>query len=58
MAGANMKLRDDGWRVGILEVTNGEPTPHGAAGRSERAGPPPFSWPIDWGTFSAGVKTD
>ena len=30
MAGAIMKLKDDGWRVGILDLTNGEPTPLGS----------------------------
>ena len=29
MAGAIMKFKDDGWRVGILDLTNGEPTPFG-----------------------------
>ena len=29
MAGAIMKFKDDGWRVGILDLTNGEPTPLG-----------------------------
>src|SRR6266404_4315365 len=29
MAGAIMKFKDDGWRVGILDLTSGEPTPHG-----------------------------
>ena len=30
MAGAIMKFKDDGWRVGILDLTNGEPTPLGS----------------------------
>jgi bacillithiol biosynthesis deacetylase BshB1 len=30
MAGAIMKLRDDGLRVGILDLTDGEPTPFGS----------------------------
>jgi bacillithiol biosynthesis deacetylase BshB1 len=30
MAGTIMKLQDDGLRVGILDLTNGEPTPHGS----------------------------
>jgi N-acetylglucosamine malate deacetylase 1 len=30
MAGAIMKFNDDGWRVGILDLTNGEPTPFGS----------------------------
>jgi bacillithiol biosynthesis deacetylase BshB1 len=29
MAGAIMKFKDDGWRVGILDLTDGEPTPFG-----------------------------
>jgi N-acetylglucosamine malate deacetylase 1 len=29
MAGAIMKFKDDGWRVGVLDLTNGEPTPLG-----------------------------
>ncbi len=29
MAGAIMKFKDDGWRVGVLDLTNGEPTPFG-----------------------------
>src|SRR5487761_502052 len=30
MAGAKMRFVDDGWRVGILDLTDGEPTPHGS----------------------------
>ena len=30
MAGAIMCLIADGWRVGILDLTDGEPTPHGS----------------------------
>jgi bacillithiol biosynthesis deacetylase BshB1 len=30
MAGAIMKLGDEGRRVGILDLTSGEPTPHGS----------------------------
>lgn len=30
MAGAILKFKADGWRVGILDLTNGEPTPHGS----------------------------
>lgn len=30
MAGAIMRFLDDGWRVGVLDLTNGEPTPHGS----------------------------
>jgi bacillithiol biosynthesis deacetylase BshB1 len=29
MAGAMMKFKDDGWRVGVLDLTDGEPTPFG-----------------------------
>ncbi len=29
-AGAIMKFQDDGWRVGVLDLTSGEPTPHGS----------------------------
>jgi bacillithiol biosynthesis deacetylase BshB1 len=29
MAGAILKMQEDGLRVGILDLTNGEPTPHG-----------------------------
>ena len=29
MAGAILKFKDDGWRVGILDLTSGEPTPFG-----------------------------
>lgn len=29
-AGAVLRLRDAGWRVGILDLTSGEPTPHGS----------------------------
>jgi bacillithiol biosynthesis deacetylase BshB1 len=29
MAGAIMRMRDDGLRVGVLDLTSGEPTPHG-----------------------------
>jgi N-acetylglucosamine malate deacetylase 1 len=30
MAGAILKFKDDGFRVGVLDLTNGEPTPHGS----------------------------
>jgi bacillithiol biosynthesis deacetylase BshB1 len=30
MAGALMKFKDDGFRVGVLDLTDGEPTPHGS----------------------------
>ena len=30
MGGTIAKMRDGGWRVGILDLTNGEPTPHGS----------------------------
>jgi bacillithiol biosynthesis deacetylase BshB1 len=30
MAGAMMKFLDEGWRVGVLDLTSGEPTPHGS----------------------------
>ena len=30
MAGAIMKFKADGWKVGILDLTSGEPTPHGS----------------------------
>jgi bacillithiol biosynthesis deacetylase BshB1 len=30
MAGAIMRFIDDGWRVGVLDLTDGEPTPHGS----------------------------
>ncbi len=30
MAGAIVRMQSDGWRVGILDLTNGEPTPHGS----------------------------
>lgn len=30
MAGTMMKMLDDGLRVGVLDLTNGEPTPHGS----------------------------
>jgi bacillithiol biosynthesis deacetylase BshB1 len=33
MAGAILKMQDDGLRVGILDLTNGEPTPHGSLER-------------------------
>jgi bacillithiol biosynthesis deacetylase BshB1 len=29
MAGAILKFKEDGWRVGVLDLTNGEPTPFG-----------------------------
>lgn len=29
MAGAILKFHEEGWRVGVLDLTNGEPTPHG-----------------------------
>ena len=30
MAGAILKFKAQGWRVGILDLTTGEPTPHGS----------------------------
>ena len=30
MAGAILKFKADGWKVGILDLTSGEPTPHGS----------------------------
>jgi bacillithiol biosynthesis deacetylase BshB1 len=30
LAGTIMKLRDEGYRVGVLDLTNGEPTPRGS----------------------------
>ena len=30
MAGALMKFKDDGFRVGVLDLTDGEPTPFGS----------------------------
>lgn len=29
-AGAILRMKDDGWRVGVLDLTSGEPTPHGS----------------------------
>ncbi len=41
MAGAILRLRSEGWRVGVLDLTDGEPTPHGSrelrARETERA---------------------
>ncbi len=28
--GLILRLKDDGWKVGVLDLTNGEPTPHGS----------------------------
>lgn len=30
MAGAILRFKTDGWRVGVLDLTDGEPTPHGS----------------------------
>ncbi len=30
MGGAILRMRADGWRVGVLDLTDGEPTPHGS----------------------------
>ncbi len=30
MAGAILKFKAEGWKVGILDLTSGEPTPHGS----------------------------
>ena len=30
MAGTIMRAKDEGLRVGILDLTSGEPTPHGS----------------------------
>ena len=27
--GAILRMRSEGWQVGVLDLTNGEPTPHG-----------------------------
>jgi N-acetylglucosamine malate deacetylase 1 len=29
-AGAILRMKQEGWRVGVLDLTNGEPTPHGS----------------------------
>ena len=29
-AGAILKMKAEGWRVGVLDLTSGEPTPHGS----------------------------
>src|SRR5688500_1985411 len=29
-AGAILKMKAEGWKVGILDLTSGEPTPHGS----------------------------
>ena len=31
MAGAILRFKAESWRVGVLELTDGEPTPHGSA---------------------------
>lgn len=36
MAGAILKFRADGFRVGVLDLTNGEPTPYGSVEIRER----------------------
>lgn len=36
MGGAIVKMRSEGWRVGILDLTSGEPTPHGTLELRER----------------------
>lgn len=33
MAGAILQFKEDGWRVGVLDLTDGEPTPHGSRER-------------------------
>ena len=30
MGGTIAKMTDQGWRVGVLDLTSGEPTPHGS----------------------------
>lgn len=30
MGGAILKMKADGWRVGVVDLTSGEPTPHGS----------------------------
>jgi bacillithiol biosynthesis deacetylase BshB1 len=30
MAGSILKFKEEGWRVGVLDLTNGEPTPYGS----------------------------
>lgn len=36
MGGAIAKMHADGWRVGILDLTSGEPTPHGSVELRQR----------------------
>lgn len=36
MGGAIAKMRSDGWRVGVLDLTSGEPTPFGSVELRER----------------------
>ena len=33
MGGTILKMVSEGWRVGILDLTSGEPTPHGSEAR-------------------------
>jgi len=33
MGGAILQLKEEGWRVGVLDLTDGEPTPHGSLER-------------------------
>ena len=48
MAGAIMKFKDDGWRVGILDLTNGEPTPFGTPENRAEAAAATAILGLDW----------
>ncbi len=49
MGGAIMKFRAEGWRVGILDLTSGEPTPHGSLSiRSQETAAASAILGIDW----------
>ncbi len=43
MGGGIAKMIAAGWRVGVLDLTSGEPTPHGSEEelRKQRGRPPP-----------------
>lgn len=49
MAGAILRFKAEGWRVGVLDLTSGEPTPHGSpATRAAEAAAASRLLGIDW----------
>ena len=61
MGGAILKFKSEGGRVGVLDLTNGEPTPHGSPEiRAGKRRKPARFWgwigARTWGCRTAGSK--